>query len=664
MNNTRALLVSFLVLLSFVGLVVQLFTVQVGGHDKYLARAERQQNKLFNLKAERGIIYDRNGEILAYTKDDVTLYADSRMLKKSSKHRDKIANELAKVFNQKPSKYIRLIKNGKGNVVLERKIPKEKSLMLNSLVVDGFFKTEDYTRVYPYGNITSHLLGYVNKDCEGIAGLEKLFDDELNGKDGKLFVENDAIGRAVTIDFDNSIPAVPGNSFHLTIDKVYQKILVNELKKGLKEYEGKSAIGIIANPNNGEILALANVPDFNPNNYSKVSNYVKRNRALTDAYEPGSTMKSIVMAMMLDKGLVKESEIINTENGKYRIKGAIIRDTHKFKRLSVREVLEQSSNIGIVKLSDRISSRDFYKGLRDFGFGNVTSIDLLGEAKGKLKKPDNYSGISKAFIAHGYEISATPLQMIMAYSALINGGYLLQPYVVKDIVDSRGNIIKKNTRKKIRRVISGKTSLIIKDMMKGVVENGTGHKAQQTNIYVGGKTGTSQKLINGRYSSKNYNSSFIGFFPVENPQVVCLVLVDSPQKGRYGGQVAAPIFSNITKKIMETDFNIPRNKNAIERNIIIEEFADNLQLDNTDDELMSFANVSKKEKLKNSKEKITRSVMPNLVNKSLREAISILSELNIGYTIKGNGKVKKQSIKEGTPINKTSECVLFCFTGE
>jgi len=659
MNNNRALVVTISLMAAFIGLVIQLFAVQIGNHDKYKAKADRQQNTIYTVKAERGIIYDRNMEILAYTKDDVSLFADARMLNRSPKKRKKVAVALSKVFNKKPEEYINKIKRSKKNVCLERKISKEKALILNNLVVDGFYKVEDFTRIYPYGNITSHILGFVDNNSVGRAGLEKMYNDLLKGKDGKLDVENDVIGRTVSIDYDNSIPSVPGDSFILTLNKVYQKILVNELKAGVGKYKGKSGIGIIANPKTGEILALANIPDFDPRNYNRVSDFVRRNRALTDTYEPGSTMKSIVLSIMLDKGIVRESDIVNTENGKYKIKGAWIRDTHKHKYLTVRGVLEQSSNIGMVKLSEKINNRDFYKGLRDFGFGNLTSIDMLGETKGYLKKPNQFSGVSKAFISHGYEISATPIQMIMAYSALVNGGYLLEPRILKEIVDAKGNIKSEYETKKIRKVISEETSQIIKNIMVGVVEHGTGKNAQLENVYVGGKTGTAQKLIKGRYSSKYYNSSFIGFFPAEDPQIICLILVDSPEIGRYGGQVAAPIFRNVAKKILDIDFSIKRSKNKIERSTLINQFMTSVEKGNEDSDdilLMNYAEENKSVK----KKKILKNIMPNLKSKTLREAISILSDLNIKYRIEGHGRVVRQSIKRGTPLSKGMSCLIKC----
>lgn len=658
MNSSRVIIITLFVFAVFVSLIVQLFTLQVGSHEKYSARAIKQQNKVYPVKAERGLILDRNGEILAYTKDDVSLFADARMLRRNTKKRDQLAKKIAKLFNTNPNKYINLINKAKGNVCLEKKVSMEKSLLLEGVVIDGFYKTQDYTRVYPYGRITSHILGYVDSDCKGRDGFEKLHNKKLTGIDGKLFVENDAIGRPVSIDYDKSVQAIPGCSFYLTINKVYQKILVNELKSGIKEYKGKSGIGIIANPNTGEILALANVPDFNPQEYYNFSDFERRNRALTDTYEPGSTIKSVVMALLLDKNLIKESNLINTENGKYKIKGALIRDSHKHKMLTVQEVLEQSSNIGMVKLSEKINERDFYKGLRDFGFGNLTSIDLIGETRGLLKKPDTFSGISKAFISHGYEISVTPIQMIMAYSALINGGKLLQPYTVKKIISPNNEIDEEFFPKKIRRVISEETSARIKKIMLGVVENGTGSNAQQDNIFVGGKTGTSQKLVNGKYSNKKYNSSFIGFFPADDPEIICFILIDSPEKGKYGGQVAAPIFGNITKKILETDFDIQRNKDKIQRKAIIQNLISDIEEHKDDEEFNSFANFSDDEKNPENTTKIVRTTMPNLKNFSVRKAISILTELNIDYKIKGSGRVIEQSIPKGRTITEGMTCIL------
>lgn len=485
--------------------------------------------------------------------------------------------------------------------------------MISDFTIDALYKTEDYSRIYPYSSKGSHVIGYVDTKINGVAGIEKQYDELLKGKNGLRYIEQDVLGRLVSVNEELSITPEKGNDIQLTINNDFQNILEEELVKGINKYEGKTGVGIVMNPNSGEILAMASSPTYDPANYNLFPDSTRRNRVLTDTYEPGSTIKSIVMSMLIEENITNENELINTEHGKYRIKGATIRDTHEYDILTVQEVLENSSNVGIVKLSDKIDDKTFYKYFRDFGFGNKTSIELPGETAGFLKKPEQYSKISKAFISHGYEISVTPLQVITAFSALINGGELLKPYVLKEVADSYGNIIEKNEKTKIRKVISKETSERIINMMIGVVENGTGKAAQLDNILVGGKTGTAQKLINGRYSNKNHNSSFVGFFPADNPQIVCLILIDSPQKGRYGGQVAAPIFKEIAKRICEADLNITPNKEMPNRNKNrIEQLFADIGNDSSENILQS---LNKGESKKIKKENIdfsNRTTMPDL----------------------------------------------------
>ena len=274
-------------------------------------------------------------------------------------------------------------------------------------------------------------------------------------------------------------------------------------------YGGTSAVGIIMNPNTGEILSLANMNDFNPNEYWNYSDDDRRDRAVTDTYEPGSTFKGISMSALLDQNLVSENSKVYVENGKYRFRNVTIYDTHEHTWLTAEGVIEESSNIGMAKLIQNINDDLYYKYVRAFGFGNYTSTDLPGEVKGKLKKPNEWSAITKAYMSFGYEIAVTPIQMIIAYSAIVNGGILYQPQIIKRIVTQEGTVLSENEPKEIRRVISSKTSEEMRKMLIGVVENGTGKNAKMDFITVGGKTGTSQKLVNGSYSKSNYNSSFI-----------------------------------------------------------------------------------------------------------------------------------------------------------
>ncbi|MAT58399.1 MAG: hypothetical protein CMF23_10555 [Ignavibacteriae bacterium] len=662
MNNSRALLSIFIFFVAFIAISVRLFNIQVRDHDKFKYYAERQQNRIYPIKAERGIIKDREGKVLAYTKDDISLFADTRMLTKS--RRDTLASALSSVFGKSKNHYYKLFDSKKGNVLLEKKVSRVESLLLSDLVVDGFFKTEDYTRVYPYGKLASHVLGFVDQAENGATGIEKQFNDYLSGQDGRLLVERDALGRIVTVNDALTVPALTGAEVTLTISQQYQSILEEELEKGLNEYQSNSGVGIIMNPQNGEILAMASLPNYNPSSYSQFSNEERRNRILTDTYEPGSTIKGIVMAMLMDEGKVNPNEVINTENGSYKFLRTRIKDTHAFEKLTVQEVLEQSSNIGMVKLSTRIDDNAFYKYLRDFGFGNTTSIDIPGETGGRLKKPDEFSKYTKAFVSHGYEIAATPLQVITAFSAVINGGILYQPHVVKKVNSNVNNEVVQFDSKKIRKVISEKTSEKMKNLLIGVVENGTASLARLDDMLIGGKTGTSQKLVNGSYSSSEYNSSFIGFFPADNPQVICLVVIDSPKIGRYGGRVAAPIFKNIAERIIESDINFsPYRKDIKRKNETNKDFliAENLETENyvPKNEIFITANYSENSKEKEV-ENYSRTTMPSLYNKSIKESITRLTALGIKYKIKGSGKVIDQSIMPGTKLKEGMICELVC----
>ncbi|MEN8191943.1 MAG: penicillin-binding protein [Bacteroidota bacterium] len=659
MNNSRTLLIILVVFIVLLVLVGRLFTIQVTEHQRFARIAQNQQNKSVKIKAERGLITDRNNEILAYTKDDISLFVDTRMT--NAKAKERIAIKFAEVFGKKKNHYLKLLNSAKKNICIEKKAVKDNVIALAEFFVDGYFQMEDYSRVYPYGSLASHVIGYSNKQLVGVAGIENYFNKQLTGIDGYKYIENDVQGRVVTINQDLSSKSIPGNTVKLTINKTYQSILESEIRKGLKEFKGKSAMGIIMDPNTGEILALSNQPDYDPKNYNIFKDFKRRNRVITDTYEPGSTIKPLIMSMLLEEKLTYEDEIINTENGTYRVRGATIRDTHEYDYLTSSGIIKHSSNIGISKLSDRIESETFYRFLRDYGFGSLTSIDLPGETPGLLKKPKTYSKISKKFISFGYEISVTPMQLITAYSALVNGGELIQPYVVKQVKDYKGNIEEEFHTKKIRRVISEKTSNRMKKIMKSVVEDGSGELAFVSGLSIGGKTGTAQKLINKQYSNKEYNSSFVGFFPVENPQMVALIIVSSPKVGRYGGKVAAPIFHEIASRIFDTDRNkiidkLPKKKyNTVPK----------LKPQQHEDILVSLDLSEQKKSVRFGSNKhfpIDSTIMPNLDNFTKREAIKILHDLGIKYKAVGSGTVISQSIEPNTKIKDGLVCVIKCKT--
>lgn len=533
--------------------------------------------------------------------------------------------------------------------------------MLKDFVADGLKKVEDYTRVYPYGNLASHVLGYVDEKCKGVSGVESVFDKELTGKDGGLSIRQNVLGKMVTVNEEETYQSSSGNNVILTINSAYQKILEKELKNGLDKFGGTSAIGIIMDPNTGEILALANNPTFDPNDISSYSNEERRNRSVTDPYEPGSTFKAITMAMFLDENLAKESEVIDTQNGILKIRNATISDAHKASKLTVKEVLEFSSNVGMAKLSDRMEKKDFYKYLRDFGFGNRTSVELPGESGGFLKLPDSFSLYSKIYMSFGYEIMVTPLQMVTAFSALVNGGYMVQPQIISKVVDPQGKVIEEFNTKQLRRVIKESTSAKIKDFMVGVVETGTGKNARLENVLVGGKTGSARKLVGKTYSREHHNSSFIGFFPAESPKIVCFVLVNSPEIGKDGGLVAAPIFQQIAKQLIDADPLIAPEKSELHRkDEKLKSWLAGISNDGGGIEYMDMPEKNNKE-MKNFSQTFSKNnLMPDLQNKSMREAVSLFNEIGLKYKVIGTGNVISQSIEPGASIKKGDICLIKC----
>ena len=655
MNNRRVLLIVLFAFISFVILIIKLVDIQIVKSEELKYYAERQQTSVEKISAERGLIYERNNSLLVYNRDDVSFYVDMRMTRTSDKI--KIAKKFSSVFGNSVEHYMQLMQESGKNVCLEKKASGEKAILMKNFRMESVFSEEDPTRIYFYKDLASHVLGYVNSNYEGVEGVAKTFNDVLAGEDGTMLVEKDAIGDMITVEEEQTQPAVPGLDLVLSIDKGYQEIIEEELANGVKEFDASSGTGIIMNPNTGEILALANTADYDPNEYWEYSDDQRRDRAVTDTYEPGSTFKSFTLASLIDQGLCKENENIYVENGRYKFKSAFIRDTHEYTWLSVRGILEQSSNIGISKLVQRINDDSYYKYLRGFGFGNYTSVSLPGEVKGTLKKPNEWGTLTKTFMSFGYEVAVTPLQLITAYCAIVNGGILYEPQILLKEVSGDGKTVMNDSPRQVRRVISESTSDRMRKMLVGVVENGTGKNAKIDGVLIGGKTGTSQRLIEGNYSKEEYNSSFVGFFPADNPRIICLVLLNSPKVGRYGGIAAAPVFRNVAQRIIERDPDIlksPEQRHADENLKIVN--AKNIS-DNNGNYSSASLRLPDPGVISACVEK---RVMPDLSNYSIKDAVNVLSKLGVRYKMEGTGMVMSQSPAPGTKIKKGQVCSLIC----
>lgn len=651
MTNDRFLIYTGFAVLLISLLIVRLYKIQIVEHSELLFQAGRQQIGVELISADRGNIYDSDMRTLAYSKPYTSFYVSGKLVQKF-KTLDKIANAFSKV-TQKPAEYYKGIILGSNGRSLLEKTTGDTAFNLKSIKYDGLSCEEEPMRVYPFEKIASHVLGFSDKKTfRGIDGVEREFDSLLQGKQGTRSIWKDPAGNMIAAVEDQTFPAVAGNSIVLTIDKDIQQAVEEELERSMKETEADYATGIVMNPQTGEILALANVQDFNPNNYGSFSDAERRNHAVSDMYNPGSTFKAITLSAILEKNLAQESELINVEGGTYKTAAINVHDSHKFQSLTVEDVFANSSNIGMVKLRSRINDEDLYKHIRALGFGNTTQVELPAEAAGLLSKPADWDGAKRATLAYGYGISVTPLQLISAYSAIINGGTLFQPHIVKRIINSSNSVVKENTPVAIRKVISEKTSERMRKLCVRVVEHGTGDLVKMNGISIGGKTGTSR--VSDKVSDKNYNASFIGFFPAEKPTYICLVVVHSPKHGMFGREVASPVFKRIAEKIIESDdaLNTQHKPGSGEQkekvNIASENSSGN---ENT----ISATSVSGRSV---NDIKISKGVTPDFSGLSIRDAILVAEKLNLDYRFIGHGKVKSQSIAPGTKF-RAGERITF-----
>ncbi len=497
---------------------------------------------------ERGEIVDRNGVPLATNVSAPTVYVVPRQIKDPADASEK----LAAVLNMSKEKAYQLITKKASSVKIPegRKISHEKAKEIRALEIEGIYIGEDSKRHYPFGNYLSHVLGFAGIDNQGLMGLELYYDEELKGKEGSVKFYANAKGERMNDMADDYKPPVDGMDLKLTIDSKIQTIVERELDIAQAEYNPDGIIAIAMNPNNGEILAMASRPDFDPANFRNVPPEIyNRNLPIWSTYEPGSTFKIITLAAALEEGKVDLEKDHFHDPGFVEVGGARLRCWKKGGHGSQTylEVVQNSCNPGFVELGERLGKEKLFKYIRDFGFGEKTGIDLQGEGKGILFNLDRVGPVEQATTAFGQGVSVTPIQQVAAISAAVNGGTLYTPYIAKELINpANGEILMKKSPEAKRKVISEETSNEIRYALENVVAKGSGKKAFVDGYRVGGKTGTAQKAQNGRYLENNHIVSFIGFAPADDPQLVVYVAVDNP-KGtvQFGGVVAAPIVGEI-----------------------------------------------------------------------------------------------------------------------
>ena len=538
-------------LVGFSAVTVKLFLIQVKDSEKLREQARLQYESRETIPAVRGLILDRNLSILASNLTEYTLTADPTVIERP----DTVARFLAAHLEGTRAGFLaKLTKTGKRFVVLEKAITEDVAAHFRTWKCYGIRLRPTPRRRYNFFALAGPVIGYTNVENKGQSGIELAMDQELAGQEGYIVYQRNAKGiRRPDVDYPRREP-VNGRSVVLTIHQAYQSIAEEELAKGVEKYAAESGRCIILQPRTGEVLAMANYPSIDPNNLAEYTPEKARNRSVTDLYEPGSTFKLVAMSAALNEQLHQPSDILNAEGGKwlYNTNQKPIVDDHAYTRLTLREAFEHSSNIISAKLAEQLGAERFYKYARNFGFGVQTGIELPGELRGDLKKPIDWDPITLKYLGFGYGLAVTSIQIATAYAAIANDGLLMRPFIRRWLLDENREIVDETVPQIIRRVVSSESAATMRSFMKGVVDSGTARMARIDGMDIGGKTGTSQRLVNGSYSNTSHVASFVGFFPVNDPRILILVILDSPTNGYYGGLVAAPIFREIALRIINS----------------------------------------------------------------------------------------------------------------
>ncbi|MCX4253962.1 MAG: stage V sporulation protein D [Bacilli bacterium] len=552
--HDRMRFVFLICIIILIAIIIKVFYIQVFSYEKLNSLAEGLWSRELPIKADRGLIVDRNGKVLASNLTTVSLVVVPSQIKEP----EKVAKDLAEILD---SDYKDMLLHVTKSTSIERVHPEGRRLSydiaekINKLGYDGVYLLKESKRYYPYETVLSHVLGYVGIDNQGLSGLELYYDDYLTGADGAIKYFSDGKGNKLELTEVYEAPT-SGITLQLTIDMDLQMAIENELDNAIAKYNPEQALIMAMNPNTGEILAMASRPNFNSNDYQKYkTEVINRNLPIWMTYEPGSTFKIITLSAALEEKTINLFEDTFHDGGAINVDGATI---HCWKAgghgsQTMLQVVENSCNPGFVHIGNTLGTEKLMSYIDKYGFGNKTGVDLNGESSGILFDINKMGPVELATTSFGQGISVTPIQQIRAVSAAINGGTLYTPYIVGSFLESETNsLIKKINPQKVRQVISSETSKLVRHALESVVANGSGKNAYIENYRVGGKTGTAQKVKDGKYLSGNYILSFIGFMPADSPEIAVYVAIDNP-KGvtQFGGVVSAPIAKSVLNSAIE-----------------------------------------------------------------------------------------------------------------
>ncbi len=547
--STQRLCIVFLVLCGGLSLLtLKLVYMQLFQNHALSSIAARQKNVVQQLPPHRGTIYDRNLRSLAMTLEVDSIFANPAQITQ----KEKIAQQLSEILGVGRENLSKRLHRKGYFVWIKRWAAEEEAEKIKALGIEGVGIVKESKRFYPNGELAAHVIGIAGLDGTGLEGVEKTYDAYLKGSPGWLWIQRDAKGRRIESRSSDFIPPVHGYDVVLTLDEGLQFIVEKSLDEALRKIRCKGAMVVVMDPKNGDILALANRPTFNLNEFQTVDPERRRNRVVADFFEPGSVFKIVTASGALQEKKVKMDQKFFCENGEWKTSGHILHDHQPHGWLTFEQVIEKSSNIGTVKVAMLLGGQNLYRYVKAFGFGRPTKIELPGEVSGIVKPPSQWSKPSITAIPMGQEVTTTALQLAVAFSVVANGGYLVRPRIVKEVRDSFQEPIKSVESEVKGRVLSPEVVAHMKKILIGVVEEGTGTLAKVKGYHVGGKTGTAQKVLpDGTYSHSNFVASFIGFIPADDPRLTICVIVDDPKPYYYGGVVSAPIFKQIAAQAMK-----------------------------------------------------------------------------------------------------------------
>ena len=638
--RTRVLIVAAIIAVAFGGLVARLSYLQLFRHAELTAQASRQYSRMVVLQAQRGPIVDRHGAALATSSPAESLFAHPRGVGDPVR----VAARLAPIIELPEAELHGSLVSGKPFVWLRRRVPPAVAAQVRALREPGLDLVPEPMRLYPNRELAAHVIGFVGMDG-GLEGVERAWDKDLGGAPGKAIAGRDALGRGIE-SAKTLKPPVPGQGVMLTIDTNIQYIAEREIDAAFRRTGSRAAMAVIMEPRTGDVLAIAIRPTFNPNAVGGDARQREalRNRAVTDPFEPGSTFKVIMAAAALEEGIVTPASRVYGENGSITIAKTTIHDWKKYGWLTFSEVLQNSSNVGSIKVGLSLGSERYHRYMSAFGFGALTGVGLSGESRGLLREPSKWSALSLPTMSIGQEISVTALQMVAAFGAIANGGTLMQPRLVRSIFDADGRELRRFDPVAVRQVISKETAQTLTRILTRVVTDGTGHNAAIAGYDVGGKTGTAQKLdpATRRYSRNPGVLSFVGFAPTDAPRFVMLVMLDEPKNEKWGSEAAAPIFSAIGRDVLRY-LDVPaRDVKAVQ--IEAMPSADRSPTSG------SAGGISPAIVAAEPADGVAR--MPSLRGKTKRQVLALLAPLRVDVTMAGRGVVVDQDIAPGAPVDR------------